>query len=99
MDIFNIVKRSRDVAVDFLKDKWTKGEEVKGWEVDKACRDFIVKAGFGENFTHRTGHSLGTEVLAGGKGAAIPGCASILRVTIQGPGAVRCPTQLRMPLS
>jgi Xaa-Pro dipeptidase len=60
-DIFDIVKQARDLALDFLKDKWTKREEVKGWEVDKACRDFIVRAGFGENFTHRTGHSLGTE--------------------------------------
>ncbi len=59
--IFNIVKQARDVALNFLKDKWVQGEKVKGWEVDKACRDFIVKAGFGENFTHRTGHSLGTE--------------------------------------
>ena len=61
MDIFNIVKQARDVALNFLKDKWVQGEEVKGWEVDKACRDFIAKTGFGENFTHRTGHSLGTE--------------------------------------
>ncbi|MCJ7497845.1 MAG: M24 family metallopeptidase, partial [candidate division Zixibacteria bacterium] len=61
VDIFKKVKQARDVALNFLKDKWVKGEEVKGWEVDKACRDFIAKAGFGENFTHRTGHSLGTE--------------------------------------
>jgi Xaa-Pro aminopeptidase len=34
--IFKIVKGARDEAVNYLKDRWTKGEEVKGWEVDKA---------------------------------------------------------------
>jgi Xaa-Pro aminopeptidase len=61
VDIFNIVKQARDVALNFLKDKWVQGKEVKGWEVDKVCRDFIEKKGYGQNFTHRTGHSLGTE--------------------------------------
>jgi Xaa-Pro dipeptidase len=59
--IFEIVKGARDEAVNYLRARWAKGEEVKGWEVDKACRDFIEKAGYGTNFTHRTGHSLGTE--------------------------------------
>ncbi|MDH4223256.1 MAG: M24 family metallopeptidase [candidate division Zixibacteria bacterium] len=59
--IFKVVKDARDVALDFLKEKWSKGEEVKGWEVDQVCRDFIQKAGYGDYFTHRTGHSIGTE--------------------------------------
>ena len=59
--IFEIVKGARDEAINYLRKRWTKGEEVMGWEVDKACRDSIEKAGYGPNFTHRTGHSLGTE--------------------------------------
>jgi len=59
--IFNLVIRARDEAVNYLRKRWSRGEEVKGWEVDKACRDFIQKSGYGPNFTHRTGHSLGTE--------------------------------------
>ncbi len=31
-------------------------------EVDKAAREVIVKAGYGEFFTHRTGHGLGLDV-------------------------------------
>lgn len=31
-------------------------------EVDKAARDVIAAAGYGEYFTHRTGHGLGLEV-------------------------------------
>jgi len=31
-------------------------------EVDKAARDVITQAGYGDYFTHRTGHGLGSEV-------------------------------------
>lgn len=31
-------------------------------EIDKAARDVIVKAGYGEYFLHRTGHGIGLEV-------------------------------------
>lgn len=30
-------------------------------DVDAACRDYIVSKGYGAYFTHRTGHSIGTE--------------------------------------
>lgn len=30
-------------------------------DVDKACRDYIASKGYGEYFTHRTGHSIGLE--------------------------------------
>ena len=37
-----------------------------GWEVDRATRDVITAAGYGEQFIHRTGHSLGEEVHGNG---------------------------------
>jgi Xaa-Pro aminopeptidase len=39
---------------------------VRGWEVDRATRDVINEAGFGKQFIHRTGHSLGEEVHGNG---------------------------------
>lgn len=30
-------------------------------DVDNACRDYITEKGYGEYFTHRTGHSIGME--------------------------------------
>ena len=47
------------------------GKPLLGWEVDNATRDVIEKAGYGEFFTHRTGHNSGQEVH--GNGAHIDG--------------------------
>ena len=39
--------------------------EVLGKDVDKAARDVIAAAGYGDFFTHSTGHSIGLEVHEG----------------------------------
>jgi Xaa-Pro dipeptidase len=35
---------------------------VSGRDIDRAARDVIEEAGYGEFFTHRTGHGLGLEI-------------------------------------
>jgi len=62
--IFNVVKGARDAAVDLLKTSFSSGKPVRGCDVDDAARKYIVDAGFGEYFIHRTGHSI-TEDLHG----------------------------------
>jgi len=42
------------------------GRRIAGWQVDRAARDTIQSAGYGEYFIHRTGHSIGTEVHSNG---------------------------------
>src|SRR6266446_5947129 len=42
------------------------GTPLHGFEVDDAARSYIQKQGFGEYFTHRTGHSIGQEVHGNG---------------------------------
>jgi Xaa-Pro aminopeptidase len=42
------------------------GNNPQGWEIDRAARDVIDKAGYGEFFFHRLGHSLGYEVHSNG---------------------------------
>ena len=64
--IFDILRRARDKAVDFIKESVAKGSEVHGWEVDRTVRETIRKAGYGKYFVHRTGHSIGQEVHGNG---------------------------------
>jgi Xaa-Pro aminopeptidase len=62
--IFNVVRGGRDAAIDLLKQSFAAGKPVRGCDVDDAARNHIVKAGYGEYFIHRTGHSI-TEDLHG----------------------------------
>jgi Xaa-Pro dipeptidase len=62
--IFSIVRDARDAATDFLKKSFAEKKTVRGCDVDDAARNVIVKAGYGEQFIHRTGHSI-TEDLHG----------------------------------
>ena len=49
-----------------MQDASSAGRHLPGWEVDQATRGPIQKAGYGQYFVHRTGHSIGTEVHANG---------------------------------
>ncbi len=65
-DIFAIVARARDAAIDLVKDAFASGRELRGWEVDDACRAVIDATSYGPNFVHRTGHNIGQEVHGNG---------------------------------
>ena len=65
-EIFNVVRDARDAGVKTVLDAVSAGRRIAGWEVDKATRGHIQKAGYGDYFIHRTGHSIGTEVHANG---------------------------------
>jgi Xaa-Pro dipeptidase len=55
--LFGIVTEARDTAVAYLREH-IGNRPVYGAEVDDACRKVIVDAGYGDYFTHRTGHSI-----------------------------------------
>jgi Xaa-Pro aminopeptidase len=59
---FDVVVAGRDAAVALVQSRVAAGQPVRGWEVDQAARGVIERAGYGDAFIHRTGHSLGTEV-------------------------------------
>lgn len=69
--IFSIVAQARDAGIKTVKDAFAAKKPLMGWEVDDATRSVIEKAGYGDNFTHRTGHNIGQEVH--GNGAHIDG--------------------------
>src|SRR6202008_686755 len=49
-----------------VKDAFKSGKPLQGWEVDQAAREVIDKAGYGQYFVHRTGHSIGQEIHGNG---------------------------------
>lgn len=57
--LFDTVKEARDLVVRHLQRAWAAGNPVQGWEADRVARDFLDRAGYGPQFLHRTGHSLG----------------------------------------
>lgn len=63
---FNAARDGRDAAVALVKSRVAAGREVRGFEVDRACREVLERAGYGAQFIHRTGHSLGAEVHGNG---------------------------------
>jgi Xaa-Pro aminopeptidase len=65
-EVFEVVRDARDAGVKTVVDAVNAGRRLAGFEVDKATRGHIQKAGFGEYFIHRTGHSIGTDVHANG---------------------------------
>jgi Xaa-Pro aminopeptidase len=65
-EIFKIVSEARDLGAKTAIDAVAAGRSIAGWEVDRAVRAYIKKAGYGDYFIHRTGHSIGTLVHANG---------------------------------
>ena len=55
-EIYDIVLESQLSGIKIAK------AGVTGQAVDKACRDVIQKAGYGDKFIHSTGHGIGLEV-------------------------------------
>jgi len=66
VDVFEIVKEARDAAVNFVQAAMTSGRTIHGYEVDDVAREIITRRGYGPNFVHRTGHSIGEDVHANG---------------------------------
>jgi Xaa-Pro dipeptidase len=58
--IFNTVRDARDASIKTVQAAFAANTPIAGWQADDASRQLIRKAGFGEWFTHRTGHNIGT---------------------------------------
>jgi Xaa-Pro aminopeptidase len=57
--VFETVKAARDAAAKAVSDAFAAGKPIAGWEADDAARAVITQSGFGDYFTHRTGHNIG----------------------------------------
>ena len=63
--VWDTVRGARDAAVAALRDGWGRGT-VTGAQLDDAARQVITKAGYGEFFPHRTGHSIDRDLHGSG---------------------------------
>jgi len=65
-EVWEVVKGGRDAAIAFVMDAVAAGRTIHGFEVDDVSRGHIEARGYGPQFLHRTGHSIGYEVHGNG---------------------------------
>jgi Xaa-Pro aminopeptidase len=65
LEIWNAVRDARDAAIALVVERTRLGEPLRGAEVDDAARKVIEDRGYGQYFTHRTGHSIDPRELHG----------------------------------
>jgi len=63
--VWEAVRDARDAAIALVTTRVAAGETIRGAEADDAARSVIDERGFGEYFTHRTGHSIDPRDLHG----------------------------------
>ncbi len=60
--VFETVRNARDAAIEKVAQAFAAQRPIRGFEADDAARSVIRTAGFGEYFTHRTGHNIAHEI-------------------------------------
>jgi Xaa-Pro aminopeptidase len=60
--VFETVRNARDAAIAVVEQAFAANRPLCGFEADDAARNVINAAGFGEYFTHRTGHNIAQEI-------------------------------------
>lgn len=64
--VFETVRNARDASVAIVEQAFAEGHAIHGFEADDAARGVIREAGFGDFFTHRTGHNIAHELHGAG---------------------------------
>ena len=60
--VFETVRNARDAAISRIKSAFEHNRPICGFEADDAAREVINAAGFGQFFTHRTGHNIAEDL-------------------------------------
>lgn len=63
---FAAARDGRDAAIQAVQSAVRERRPIRGFEVDRACREVLERAGYGDKFIHRTGHSLGETIHGNG---------------------------------
>ena len=64
--VWAAVRDGRDAALALIRDAGQAEKPIRGFQVDRAARDVIEKAGYGPYFVHRTGHSIDQDLHGSG---------------------------------
>jgi len=64
--VWETVRDARDAAVTLLRERCSQRKPVTGAALDDATRGVISRAGYGEYFVHRTGHSIDRDLHGSG---------------------------------
>ena len=59
--VWNIVFEAQQAALKAIRDAFKAGRPITGAQADDVSRGVITKAGYADQFLHRTGHSIGEE--------------------------------------
>jgi Xaa-Pro dipeptidase len=65
-EVWRTVRDARDAAIAALRARYAAGEPLQGFVGDRAARDLIERAGYGDYFVHRTGHSIDRDLHGSG---------------------------------
>jgi Xaa-Pro aminopeptidase len=71
-EIFQVVRNGRDAGVKTVVDATAAGQRIAGWQVDRAVRDSIKKAGYGDYFIHRTQTWMTWRFMTSGRSCRTP---------------------------
>ncbi|HSI88657.1 MAG TPA: Xaa-Pro peptidase family protein [Pyrinomonadaceae bacterium] len=61
VSIWNIVFEAQQAAFTAVRNAFREGRQITGAQVDDVSRGIIKKAGYADEFLHRTGHSIGED--------------------------------------
>ncbi|HLG04702.1 MAG TPA: M24 family metallopeptidase, partial [Gemmatimonadales bacterium] len=64
--IWAVVRDARDAAIALIRSAVAAGDRLAGYQVDRAAREVIERAGLGAYFVHRTGHSIDQDLHGSG---------------------------------
>jgi Xaa-Pro dipeptidase len=60
--VFETVRNARDAAIEKVEQAFAHELPIYGYQADDAARALIKEKGFGDFFTHRTGHNIAHEI-------------------------------------
>lgn len=64
--VWAVVRDARDAAIDAIREAAKARQPIAGYQADRAARAVVERAGFGQWFVHRTGHSIDRDLHGSG---------------------------------